>query len=175
MRPDEKESLPIALVGLFVLLGGAIVHPANALAAECTAEIEGRILQAQRTKGAVPLVDPRCFVRSSSAATVLTLVDGRSLEESAGIGPPVLEHSMVRVRIPATCANKSKAPLVRDFRAMVEITTIRRASSRGLVDQEELEATAVLICGPRATRVAVQAMDIARLVVTYPDPPGGTR
>lgn len=174
MRRKKRTVLLNEIGALIVLVGEIIIYPAGALAAECTIEIEGRLVQPQQPqhgKGPVPLVDPRCFVRSSSTATILTIVDARLIEESLGIGAPVLEHTQVRARIPATCSNRGKANLVRDFRTALEITTIRRASSKGLVDSDELQATVSLICGPRSSRIAIQATDYARLVATYPDVP----
>jgi hypothetical protein len=69
-----------AQVGAIFLAPLAVLlfHANSVYASSCVIEIDGELLRLE-IAGVRQLVDPACFVRSSSSATAITIVDGRYL------------------------------------------------------------------------------------------------
>lgn len=152
---------PCLLVAVFVAVGAC---PARALAAECTLELDGEVLR-EEVAGVRRLVDPRCFVRSSTTAIGVTLVDGRYIEEILKISGDVRVFTRMYVRLPAGCP-KGRSPLLRTLPTTLEITTTI-LHEVGRVERVEKKVDVHLICGPASTSIAVSAGNLVRFVVRY--------
>jgi hypothetical protein len=147
----------------------ALFPSSRSFAADCDLEIDGDLLR-QEVARVRRLVDPRCFVRSSTSAIGIGIVDGRYVEERLELDVPSIVHTTVELNVPAVCPRNRSTLFARSIPSRLRIaTTINHEVGR--VERTEKKVEAILICGPNATTIAVGAGNLIRLIVTYP--PGG--
>lgn len=141
------------------------VQTTRAWGAECNIEVGGDLLKQEVAR--VPrLVDPRCYVRSSTSGIGLTIVDGRYIENTLQISGDVEVFTRIEVDIPAGCSKGRLGPLSRTVASTLRIaTTVLHEVGR--VEHTDRKVEAHVVCGPLSTIVAIESSSLVRLVASF--------
>lgn len=153
-------SLPI----LLAIACLSLEQTAAAATGDCYVEAEGSLFHG--AVGRLPqLLEPTCLVQSATT-TLVTVMDGRLVDLVLGHGPKVFLYSELSIRIPSSCSNTRA--FLRTFRSTLLLTGVRRQSEVGNIDTVERPADVTIICGADAAHIAIDAGEVARLVITQP-------